>query len=231
MEGLLIYDTSMPFLLKSSLCKKQKGVRQKLYLLKINTMPLRSLIIMLMIFNCIAVMAQTGATKRKPLRVAIVGLVHTHVHWILGYEKKDEIEIVGIAEADRQLAETYSKQHGYKMDMVYTTMEEMIQKTKPEAVLAFNTIYDHLKVVEYCAPRGIHVMVEKPLAVSNDHAMKMLALAKKHNIHLLTNYETTWYGSNAKAYQIIKQDKQIGDIRKIVFSYRSSRTCGNWMQS
>ena len=180
-------------------------------------MPLRSLIIMLMIFNCIAVMAQTGATKRKPLRVAIVGLVHTHVHWILGYEKKDEIEIVGIAEADRQLAETYSKQHGYKMDMVYTTMEEMIQKTKPEAVLAFNTIYDHLKVVEYCAPRGIHVMVEKPLAVSNDHAMKMLALAKKHNIHLLTNYETTWYGSNAKAYQIIKQDKQIGDIRKIVF--------------
>jgi predicted dehydrogenase len=45
----------------------------------------------------------------------------------------------------------------------------------------------------------------------------MLALAKRHNIHLLTNYETTWYGSNAKAYQLVKQDKLIGDIRKIVF--------------
>jgi predicted dehydrogenase len=60
-------------------------------------------------------------------------------------------------------------------------------------------------------------MVEKPLAVNNEHVTKMLALAKKYNIYLLTNYETTWYGSNAKAYQIIKEDQLIGDIRKIVF--------------
>jgi predicted dehydrogenase len=161
--------------------------------------------------------AQKDTVRQKPLRVAVVGLVHTHVHWILGRENKGDIEIVGFAEPNRPLAEAYSKQHGYKMNLVYASMEEMIEKTKPEAVLAFNTIYDHLKVVEYCAPLGIHVMVEKPLAVSMDHATKMLALAKKYNIHLLTNYETTWYGSNAKAYQIIKQDKLIGDIRKIVF--------------
>ena len=153
----------------------------------------------------------------KPLRVAVVGLVHDHVGWILGYQNKNEIEIIGIAEPNRPLAEKYSKRYGYSMSIVYNSMEEMIEKIKPEAVLAFNNIYDHLKVVEYCAPRGIHVMVEKPLAVSNEHATKMLALAKKYNIHLLTNYETTWYGSNAKAYQIIKEDRLIGDIRKIVF--------------
>ena len=55
------------------------------------------------------------------------------------------------------------------------------------------------------------------MAVSTEHAGKMLALAKKYNIHLLTNYETTWYGSNAKAYQLVKQEKRTGDIRKIVF--------------
>ena len=103
------------------------------------------------------------------------------------------------------------------MDIVYNTMEEAIGKAKPVAVFAFNNIYEHLKVVEFCAPRGIHVMVEKPLAVSNDHVTKMMALAKKHTIFLLTNYETTWYGSNAKAYQVIKEEKRIGDIRKIVF--------------
>jgi len=124
---------------------------------------------------------------------------------------------VGIAEPDHSLAEKYSKRYGYNMNIVYNTMEDAIEKTKPEAVLAFNNIYEHLKVVEYCAPRGIHVMVEKPLAVSNEHVTKMLALAKKHNIYLLTNYETTWYGSNAKAYQVIKEEKLIGDIRKIVF--------------
>jgi scyllo-inositol 2-dehydrogenase (NADP+) len=104
------------------------------------------------------------------------------------------------------------------MNIVYSSMEEMIEKTRPEAVLAFNSIYDHLKVVEYCAPRGIHIMVEKPLAVSVDHVTKMLALAKKYNIHLLTNYETTWYGSNERAGQIIKDEKAIGDIRIIFYT-------------
>ena len=163
------------------------------------------------------IMAQKDTLHQKPLRVAVVGLVHDHVHWILGSEKGGDIEIVGIAESNKALAEKYSKRHGYNMNLVYSSMEEMIEKTKPEAVLAFNTIYDHLKVVEYCAPRGVHVMVEKPLAVSMEHASKMLALAKKHNIHLLTNYETTWYGSNEKAYDLIHAEHKAGDIRKIVF--------------
>ena len=180
-------------------------------------MLLRSFIIVLMIVNGISLVAQKDTTRQKPLRVAVIGLVHDHVGWILGYQHKNAIEVIGIVEPNRPLAEKYSKRYGYSMSIVYNSMEEMIDKIKPEAVLAFNNIYEHLKVVEYFAPRGIHVMVEKPLAVSNEHATKMLALAKKHNIHLLTNYETTWYGSNEKAYQIIKKDKLIGDIRKIVF--------------
>lgn len=174
--------------------------------------------ILLFIFSFILqVSAQNDSFSKKPLRVAVIGLVHTHVHWILGRENRGDIEIVGIAEPNHDLAVAYSKQHSYSMGIVYPTMEEMIEKTKPEAVLAFNTIYDHLKVVEYCAPRGIHVMVEKPLAVNLEHSTKMLALAKKYKIFLLTNYETTWYGSNEKAYQLVDQEKMIGDIRKIVF--------------
>jgi predicted dehydrogenase len=178
---------------------------------------IRVLLITLLTFNSVSVMAQKDTTKQKPVRVVVVGLVHDHVGWILGYKNKNDIEVVGIAEPNQSLAEKYSKRYGYNMSIVYNTMEEAIEKTKPVAVLAFNNIYEHLKVVEYCAPRGIHVMVEKPLAVSNEHATKMLALAKKYNIQLLTNYETTWYGSNAKAYQLIKDEKLIGDIRKIVF--------------
>ena len=188
----------------------------KVIFVKIYTM-LRSLLIIPILFNSVSLIAQKDSMIHKPMRVAVVGLVHDHVNWILGRENKGDIEIVGIAEPDLPLAEKYSKKYGYNMSIVYSTIEEMIGKTKPEAVFAFNSIYDHLKVVEYCAPRGIHVMVEKPLAVSNEHATKMLALARKHNIYLLTNYETTWYGTNAKAYQIIKEDKSIGDIRKIVF--------------
>lgn len=162
-------------------------------------------------------MAQDKQSLKKPLRVGIIGLVHTHVHGILGRKNMGDIEIVGIAEPNHQLAQAYSKEHGYNMNLVYATMEEMIEKTKPDVVVAFNTIYDHLKTVEYCAPRGIHVMVEKPLAVNLEAAEKMLSLAKQYHIHLLTNYETTWYGSNKTAWNMINEKKEIGEIRKIVF--------------
>lgn len=153
----------------------------------------------------------------KALRLGVVSFVHTHVHWILGRADLGDIEIVGIVEPNRDLAQRYTEQYGLSMDIVFNTIEEMVETTQPEAVTAFNTIYDHLSVVEYCAPRGIHVMVEKPLAVSVEHAQKMVDLAKEHNIHLLTNYETTWYGSNYEAYRILHEEAKIGDLRRIQF--------------
>lgn len=164
-------------------------------------------IFILVSFNVIA--------QKEPLKVGIVGLTHTHVHWILGREDRGDIQIVGIVEPNLELAERYSKQHGYSMSIVFNTMEEMIANTHPEAVTAFGTIYEHLKVVEICAPLGIHVMVEKPLAVSLKHARKMEALAAKYKIHLLTNYETTWYPSNHKAYDLVKSGA-VGDLRKVI---------------
>jgi predicted dehydrogenase len=92
----------------------------------------------------------------------------------------------------------------------------LVNAEKPEAVAAFNSIFEHLDVVEQCAPKGIHVMVEKPLAVSFAHALKMEALAKKHNIVLITNYETTWYSSVHQAYKMIHDTPSIGAIRKLV---------------
>ncbi|MDV7137747.1 Gfo/Idh/MocA family oxidoreductase [Maribacter sp. TH_r10] len=159
-----------------------------------------------------------GNADSKPLKVAIIGLTHDHVHWVLGREKIGDIEIVGIVEPNKTLVARYHKQYGFSMDLVYKSMTTMMQKVKPEAVMAFNDIHGHLEVVEFFAPKGIHIMVEKPLAVNVAHAKKMMTLAKKHNIHLMTNYETSWYGSNAKAFDIIEEGNTIGDISKIVFN-------------
>ena len=155
--------------------------------------------------------------QQKPVRIGIAGLSHDHIHGLLGRKEKGDIVIVGIAEPDSGLVERLAKRYGFDKKIVYSSIDEMLRSTKPEAVMAYNDIFGHLEVVEKCAPRGIHVMVEKPLAVSVAHADKMAKLAKKNNIQILTNYETTWYGSNTEAYKVVNEEEQIGEILKIEF--------------
>ena len=156
------------------------------------------------------------AQAKKPLRMGIAGITHSHVHGLLGRPSLGDIQIVGIVETNKELAQRYAVQYGYSMDIVFNSITEMIAKTKPEVVAAFGSIYEHLEVVQTCAPLGIHVMVEKPLAVSLEHAQKMKILADKYKILLLTNYETTWYATNHKAYEIVNKNNDIGDLRKVV---------------
>lgn len=177
-----------------------------------------SVCILLLILPVFVGKAQESEPQKKPLKIGVVGMTHGHVHQILRRGKTGgDIEIVGFAEPNRDLAERLTKQYGYSSELVYPSLEAMVQATNPEAVSAFNSTYEHLETVKYCAPKGIHIMVEKPLAVNWIHAKEMISLAQKHQIELLTNYETSWYGSNAKAYALVHTDQKIGPIKRVVF--------------
>lgn len=156
------------------------------------------------------------AQQEMPVKIGVVGLTHSHVHWIFGREDRGDIEVVGIVEPNLELARRFASQYGFSMEMVYQNMEAMAEAVEVEAVTAFGSIHEHLAVVQAFAPLGIHVMVEKPLAVSVAHAQEMERLAKKHNIHLLTNYETTWYASNQEAFRLLNEEAAIGEVRKVV---------------
>ncbi|MDR0422567.1 MAG: Gfo/Idh/MocA family oxidoreductase [Proteiniphilum sp.] len=159
------------------------------------------------------------AQEVSPVRIGIDGLSHDHIYGLLNrHGERTDIRIVGIAEPNRKRAEELAKRYGFDMRIVYDDLTDMIRETQPEGVVAFNSIYDHLKTVETCAPRGIHVMVEKPLAVSEEHAAKMAKLAGENHIHLLTNYETTWYPAHGKAFEIAVQNREIGNISKTVIN-------------
>ncbi|MBN8859795.1 MAG: Gfo/Idh/MocA family oxidoreductase [Sphingobacteriales bacterium] len=163
---------------------------------------------------CAAVTAQ-----ETPLRIAVAGISHGHSAWILGRKPDNIVEVVGIYEPDKGLSERSAQEYKLNRGIMFDDLNAMLDKVKPEAVVAFGSIYDHLAVVKACAPRGIHVMVEKPLAVSVKHALEMEALAKKYNIFLLTDYETSWYPATAKAYQLIYDSSYIGNFRKAVFHH------------
>lgn len=173
---------------------------------------LRIIFLFIFILTSMNLKAQTA----KPVRMAIAGMTHGHVGFILNREKKPDLEIVGIYDSDRNLAEQYARKYHFDISMVYDNLEKMLDQSKPEAVVAFGSIFEHMAVVEACAPRGIHVMVEKPLATTMDHAIKMKDLAEKYKINLLTNYETSWYPSTAKSWQLVNDSNFVGKIRRVV---------------
>ena len=155
-------------------------------------------------------------TRSSPLRVAIVGLVHGHVSGFFAQSlHRPDIQIVGIFEPDRQVLSRYQSQFQLDQSLLFTNLEEMLQQTRPQAVLVYTNTLDHRKVIEACARRGIHVMVEKPLAVNMEDARAIEHAAKQGRIHVLVNYETTWYRSNRAAYDLV-HEKAIGEIRKVV---------------
>lgn len=167
------------------------------------------------LFCFLTLFSVTSNAQQEPVKLGVIGLSHAHVGWILGREDLGDIKMVGIVETDTILTKRLAEHFGFPSEMVYNTIEEMVAKTQPDAVAAFGTIYGHLEVVQKCAPKGIHVMVEKPLAVSLEHAKEMEQLAKKHSIHLLTNYETSWYPTNEEAKKLLDKGT-VGEVRKVI---------------
>lgn len=155
----------------------------------------------------------------KPLRLAVVGATHGHVPWILGRTGKNDVQLAGVYEPDTALSSRLAKNFRLDSKLFYTDLRRMLQQVKPEAVVAFGSIYEHLAAVEACAPLGIHVMVEKPLAVSDKHALRMAELARKHGIHLLTNFETSWYPTTEMTARLVQDSNLTGGIRKAVFHH------------
>ena len=88
-------------------------------------------------------------------------MTHGHVHEVLRAGKSGTVEIVGFAEPNRDLAMRLVHQYGYDSTLIYASLDEMLAQTQPELVAAYNSIFQHLEVVEACAPKGIHVMVGK----------------------------------------------------------------------
>jgi predicted dehydrogenase len=172
------------------------------------------------VFFLLALLLLAGSASAMfaapPFRIAVAGLTHGHVagffHMAL---QRPDIEIVGIAEPDHQLFDKYAKQHNLNPNLYYASLEEMLAHTSPQGVVGYSSTFDHLHAVEACAKAHVDIMMEKPLAVSYHAALAMAAAARQGKIHVLVNYETTWYASNAFARDLVDKGS-LGGIYKAV---------------
>ncbi len=160
---------------------------------------------------------QAEPTSPPPVRVAIIGLVHDHARgFIPAVLAQSDVQLAGIVEPDQQLAARYAALYHLDTNLFSSSLQELLAKTNVQAVATFTSTFDHRRVVEECAPLGIDVMMEKPLAVNLTDARAMADAAKRGGIQLIVNYETTWYPGNQEAFKIVCEHNTIGDLRKIV---------------
>jgi predicted dehydrogenase len=154
--------------------------------------------------------------RKEPVRIGIVGLVHSHVHGFLPRALSDtNVQVVGIVEPDEKLVTQAAARYRLNRNLFCPSLEALLAKTNVQAVATFTSTFDHRRVVETCAPRGVHVMMEKPLAVNLAHAKAIQSAAEKGRVHVFVNYETTWYAANQQAYKLAREGA-IGELRKIV---------------
>ena len=162
------------------------------------------------------VYSQSQDNSDKTLRLGVIGLVHDHVSWVFNRNKED-VTIVGIVETNKEAIARYQKRYQLPDSLFFDSYQALYNKTKPEAVSAFNETKSHLEVVAFFVPKNIPVMVEKPMATSYEDALEMSKLSKKYNVPILINYETSWYESTYEAKDLLAQNR-IGNLNKLVFN-------------
>ncbi len=159
------------------------------------------------------------STQTGPLRIAVVGMVHGHVEGLLWRAMQGEgVKIVGVYETDRALFDRLAVKYKVDSSLRYDSLEAMLDAAKPEAVSVMTSIKDHVVVAEACAPRGVHMLFEKPLAFSNADARRIAALAGEHGVLALTNFETSWYASVREAKRLVESGR-MAPVRRMVFRH------------
>jgi predicted dehydrogenase len=125
--------------------------------------------------------------------------------------------IVGVREPDRAVFDRLAATYGLAAGVWFAETGAMLDAKKPEAVSVMGPIAGHRAAVEACGPRGVHVLVEKPLAYSREDAAAIEKVARESGILVLTNFETSWYASVREAKRMVEEGR--APVRKMVFRH------------
>ena len=174
-------------------------------------------VILVWLFALSAIRLACADEPKSPVRFAIFGLAHDHAAGFIPRAKdRRDIQLVGIIEPQADLVSRYAERYHLDSSLFFSSLDQLLAKTNIQAVAIFTSTFDHRRVVELCAAKGLNVMMEKPLAVNIEHARAIETAAKKANIQVVVNYETTWYPGNQAAYNLVHEQSAVGELRKIV---------------
>jgi len=159
-------------------------------------------------------------------RVAIAGFAHMHINNVAAlFAAHPQVEMVACADTvpDRPELREGPYTRGWNMKHAleklgvktsYADYRQMLAAERPHIVICCSENVRHPEVVEACAEHGANVCVEKPMAMSLQHALRMVRAAKAAGITVLINWPITWDGAVRRARELIDAG-EIGQVLQV----------------
>ncbi len=107
------------------------------------------------------------------LRVGVIGVGHLGQHHARLYAALPQAALVGVVDARPEQAKLVAERHGAA---VFADVDALLKEVQAVSV-AVPTL-DHYAVTKACLAAGVHVLVEKPIAVDVQQAQELVRLAR-----------------------------------------------------
>ncbi|SEO16527.1 Gfo/Idh/MocA family protein [Paenibacillus sp. OV219] len=135
------------------------------------------------------------------VRVAVVGngaiAIRRHIP---EYAANPNVEFVAFVDPVIERAQELAEKYGAE---AFASYEEMLSKVKPDAVSVCTPNYLHAPVTIAAANAGAHVLVEKPMASTDEEAAAMIEAASKNGVYLMVGHNQRLMPPHVKAKEIL----------------------------
>jgi predicted dehydrogenase len=156
--------------------------------------------------------AKKQAEKRK-IRYGVVGLGHiAQVAVLPAFAHTENCELAALVSDDPEKLEKLGRRYKVKARFSYQQFDECLGSGVVDAVYIALPNHLHREYAVRAARAGVHVLCEKPMAVTEDDCLAMIRAAEENGVKLMVAYRLHFEESNLKAIDLV-QSGRLGDPR------------------
>lgn len=150
------------------------------------------------------------------MKIGIMGVHYGHIGGMFrSAANAQNGELVGIVESNDALYEKYTADQNIAR---FSTLEDMLEKAKPDLVLEGLSHEEKTDAVETCAEAGVHVLLDKPLCRTREEWQRIKNAVEQNNINLSTFFTSRSHTTFIALRQAI-QNGDIGDLVSLITTH------------